>query len=257
MLATLSMYDWPEIREATDAWWAGIARHLGIEAPLSRPAEFRSAWRNPGLLFSQTCGYPYTHDFRGLLKLVVTPHYAAEGCHGADYCSFVFARKGWSPDRLSQSRAAYNAADSMSGMLALKVVFAPFARAIKTGSHLASLSAVREGEADVCAVDAVCVALARRYRPRDLDGLFVVARSPSVPGLPYVTRAGDAAALQRALSAAFDDPALASARERLLLTGFSLPDAVDYARIPALEAELGTVSLAPGLAATNSSRVSQ
>jgi ABC-type phosphate/phosphonate transport system substrate-binding protein len=257
MLATLPMYDWPEIRQATDAWWAGMARHLGVQECLSRPADYMSAWRDPALLFSQTCGYPYTHEFRGQLKLVAVPHYAAEGCQGADYCSFVFAREGWSPDRLSQSRAAYSAADSMSGMLALKAVFAPFASAIETGSHLASLRAVREGQADVCAIDAVCVALARRYRPKDLTGLIPVAKSPPMPGLPYVTRAGDVAALQRALHDAFADPALASARKQLLLTGFSLPGAVDYTRIPALEADLGTVSLAPGLAATNSSRVSQ
>jgi hypothetical protein len=36
MIASLPMYDWPEVREATDAWWAGLARHLrdaGFEAP--------------------------------------------------------------------------------------------------------------------------------------------------------------------------------------------------------------------------------
>jgi hypothetical protein len=40
MIATLPMYDWPEVREATDAWWAGLARHLrgaGFEAPTGSP----------------------------------------------------------------------------------------------------------------------------------------------------------------------------------------------------------------------------
>jgi hypothetical protein len=36
MIATLPMYDWPQLRSSTDAWWAGLARHLraaGIDAP--------------------------------------------------------------------------------------------------------------------------------------------------------------------------------------------------------------------------------
>ena len=83
-------------------------------------------------------------------------------------------------------------------MLALKLVFAPhardgrfFSRAIETGGHLNSLAAVRKGLADVCAIDSVCVALARRYRPEALEGLVEIARSPAVPGLPWITRAGD------------------------------------------------------------------
>ena len=36
MIASLPMYDWPEVRGATDAWWNGIARHLNVSIPLSR-----------------------------------------------------------------------------------------------------------------------------------------------------------------------------------------------------------------------------
>ena len=76
MIAALQMYDWPEVREATDLWWAGIARHLGIDVPLSRPADFTAPWRRDDLLFGQTCGYPFTHALKGQVKLVATPHYA-------------------------------------------------------------------------------------------------------------------------------------------------------------------------------------
>jgi ABC-type phosphate/phosphonate transport system substrate-binding protein len=235
MIATLPMYDWPEIRDATDAWWQGIARHLGVDVPLSRPDDFMNAWSSGELLLSQTCGYPFTHGLRGRVQLVGTPHYEADGCDGPGYCSIVFAREDKPLEAFRGSTAAVNTPDSMSGMLALKLVFAPlaeegkfFGNSILSGGHLKSLAAVRERRADVCAIDAVCVALARRYRPNDLDGLIEIARSPMVPGLPYVTASYDVVKLRAALAAAFADPALEEPRARLLVKGFGILGPQDY-----------------------------
>jgi ABC-type phosphate/phosphonate transport system substrate-binding protein len=242
MIAALQMYDWPEVREATDLWWQGIARHLGAAVPLSRPADFTAPWRRDDLLFGQTCGYPFTHALRGQVKLVATPQYEADGCDGPNYRSIVLARTPKQLEAFRGSVAAVNTPDSMSGMLALKLVFAPlardgafFARAIEIGGHLASLAAVQAGDADVCAVDSVCVAMARRHRPSALKGLVEVARSPMVPGLPWITRAGDPRAIRAALDSAFADPALAAAREALLLRGFSDLPVSAYDRITDLE----------------------
>jgi hypothetical protein len=63
-VAALPMYDGPQIAAANDALWASIAAHLrahGVEAPerLARDRDFPALWRNPRLLFGQTCGYPY------------------------------------------------------------------------------------------------------------------------------------------------------------------------------------------------------
>src|SRR5436309_2979270 len=93
MIASLPMYDWPEVRAATDAWWSGISRYLGVHIPLRRAKDHASLWRGPDLLFSQTCGYPFTHELRGAVQLVATPHYRAVGCHGPAYSSFIFARE--------------------------------------------------------------------------------------------------------------------------------------------------------------------
>lgn len=249
MLASLPMYDWPEIRPATDAWWAGIAGQAGLGFPLSRTADYAGLWRRDDLIFSQTCGYPFTHAFAADLDLVATPHYDADGCAGPNYTSFVFARQR--PSRLAElagTIAAVNAPDSMSGMLALKLVFGPLAKsgrffrgALNTGSHVASLQAVREGTADVCAVDAVCVALARRYRPDYLEGLVEIARSPSVPGLPYVTSVRTEVdvrlGLRAALAAALNDPALAEVRAALLISGMSVLGPEDYLAIVQREQE--------------------
>jgi ABC-type phosphate/phosphonate transport system substrate-binding protein len=243
MIATLQMYDWPEVRAATDRWWQGLARHLGTDLPLSRPDVYKAVWSRNDVLFSQTCGYPFTHALKGKVQLVATPHFAGVGCEGPFYQSVVFAREAKPLADLAGVVAAVNSPDSMSGMLALKLVFAPYAsggnffsKAVESGGHLKSLQAVRSGQADVCAIDSVCVAMARRYRPRDLEGLVDVARSPRVPGLPYITTCGDVIALRAALSKAFLDPALAETRDALLLAGFSVLEPHDYDIIPGYEA---------------------
>ena len=245
MIAALQMYDWPEVRQATELWWQGIARYLGTDVPLSRPEDYTSPWQRSDLLFGQTCGYPFTHALQGRVSYVATPHYAADGCDGPQYCSIVMARE-WKPlAAFRNGMAAVNTPDSMSGMLALKLVFAPlaekgrfFASALETGGHLASLAAVQSGDADVCAIDCVCVEMARRYRPSALKGLVEIARSPQVPGLPWITKAGEPPAIRRALHAASADPALKDARAALLLAGFSELPVSTYDRITDLEGEM-------------------
>ncbi len=245
MIASLPMYDWPEVREATDAWWAGIARHLGTDAALRHDGDHAARWGDRNLLFSQTCGYPFTHEFRGKLKLVTTPHYGVDGCRGANYRSMVFARENRPLESFRGATAAVNNPDSMSGMLALQLVFGPYAKegrffdnTIETGGHIASMIAVRDGKAEVCAIDAVCTAMAKAYRADYLEGLVEIARSPEVPGLPYVTVAGDAAKLRQALIAAFADPGLRKTRDRLFLTGHSVLTEKEYGRITDLETEM-------------------
>lgn len=245
MIASLPMYDWPEVREATDAWWAGIARHLGTDVELRHGGDHAAQWQKRDLFFSQTCGYPFTHEFRGKLKLVATPHYGVDGCRGPNYRSMVFARENRPLESFRGGTAAVNNPDSMSGMLALQLVFGPhaqngrfFGHAAETGGHIDSMIAVRDARADVCAIDSVCTAMAKAYRPDYLEGLVEIARSPEVPGLPYVTVGGDVAKLRQALVAAFADPGLREARNRLFLTGHSLLNEKDYARIPELETEM-------------------
>jgi ABC-type phosphate/phosphonate transport system substrate-binding protein len=252
---SLPMYDWAEVREATDRWAGGLARHLGeagaagIENSLVRAFDPRAAWRRSDLVLSQTCGYPLTHEFAGLLKLVATPNYRCDGCEGPRYRSILFARSGDSvraPRDLEGRRAAFNSRDSMSGMLALKLVIAPlagrqrfFAGAIETGGHVQSLEAVARREADVCAIDCVTVALARRYRPSILEGLVEIARSPPVPALPYVatadTSARDLTRLRQAIRAAVADAQLNDTRCALFIDDFSELSDEDYDEIPALE----------------------
>ena len=242
MLASLPMYDWPEVREATDALWHAMASRLQVDIQLTRSPDAATLWRTPDLLLSQTCGYPLTHEFRGRLSYVATPHYQADGCDGPNYCSIVFAREKSSLSAFRGMRAAINTRDSMSGMLALRLVTAPLASGepflseeIYSGSHRASMEMVRVGAADVCAIDAVCVALAKQHCPADLLGLVEIARSPSVPGLPFVTRQADPKPLQAALIDVMHDPKLQDVRHALLLKSVSELDFNAYDVICDLE----------------------
>ena len=249
------MYDLPELAEVTDAWWAGLRRHLAqagfqdLPALLSRPMNHMAHWLEEEPIFTQTCGYPLTHGLKGKMRLVATPRYDAPGCAGATYVSWVVVRRG-DPARsvadLRDRHVAFNARDSQSGYNALRALVAPLARngrffaaGFETGAHRASLAAVKAGEADVAAVDCVSFALIRRAARAEMEGLRVLCATAAAPGLPYVTSTttsdADLGRLRAGLTAACADPGLAETRSRLLLDGFDvLPDKA-YDVIPAME----------------------
>lgn len=256
MIASLPMYDRPEVRSATDALWAALAaalRRRGIAAPdaLDRSLSEAEAWTRKDLLLSQTCGYPYATRLRGTVRLVATPAFDAFGCDGARYASAVIARKDDPGAALADfrgRRAALNARDSQSGCNTLRHAVAPladgarfFSEALVTGAHAASALAVAKGEADVCAVDGVTWTLIARHDPSLADRLKIVGRTAQAPGLPYVTAASadDAtvAALRDSISEVFADQALAETRAALLITGAEIFEDADYDRITDMERE--------------------
>ena len=256
-LASLPMYDLPEVRQATDSWWAGLARALGragvadVPEQLTRGQELATVWQDGSLLFSQTCGYPLTHAMRDVLMPVATPVYVADGCDGADYCSVILVRDDEPATEIAElrgRRVAVNNPGSHSGYNALRRTFAPlakggqfFSEVVETGGHPGSIAAVVEGKADLAAVDSITYRLLASHRPESVRGLRVLARTDCAPGLPYVTRA-DAptdllAALRDGLRQALADPSLAEARETLLITDVEELPLAAYARIDAAETE--------------------
>lgn len=253
--ASLPMYDLHEVRTWTDRLWAAIAEELreggvaGVPDGLERPSDHHDAWRPDGLLLTQACGYPVATAFRGVLRVIATPHYAAPGCEGPRYSSVVVAREASRVAALEELRGAVcalNSRDSQSGYNALRAAIAPmarggrfFARTVETGAHAASMEAVRSGRADVCAVDCVTWALHARHRPSALGGLEVVCRTAQVPGLPFVT-AGDVSdatlrSVRSALVRVFDRRDLAATREALLIRGVSTLPSDAYEPLLAME----------------------
>jgi ABC-type phosphate/phosphonate transport system substrate-binding protein len=203
MIATLPMYDLPGLRDVTDSWWTGLAGHLrmhGIEAApdaSTRDGTPRDElWRSPDLLLSQTCGYPLVHALGGLVGLIATPRHGAPGCAGALYRSLIVARADAPVDRLADFKAAtaaVNATDSHSGWNALRPMTDPLggwdaviAKTVISGGHPASIDLVRDGGADLAAIDCVTHALLVDTEPDRLAGTRIIGQSMAAPALPYV-----------------------------------------------------------------------
>jgi len=130
-------------------------------------------------------------------------------------------------------RAACNDRESLSGFVSLldrgwqlDVMW--------TGSHVASIAAVRSARADVASIDAVTWAYVTRDSPADVAGLTIVGRGPRVPTLPVIAAAGttedEVASWRAAISRAVKDPALRPILDTLLIQGFEPRDLDDYTR---------------------------
>lgn len=244
--AALPMYD--ADRAALRVWWRGLAAAMraqglqGVPEVPYWPADLDAHWRDPRLLLSQTCGYPLVTSLAGAVQVVGAFRYSAPGCSGIRYRSELVVR---SEDRartiedLAGRTAAINSADSHSGWNALRALVAPlaaaldadgsreggfFGRTVVSGSHRASLAMVREGQADIAAIDCVTLAGLARASPELLQGTRTIGHTASAPGLPLITAAATSSAelagLRRALAAAVADPHLAGARLALFIEGF-------------------------------------
>lgn len=253
MIASLPMYDWPEVRPATDALWRAVAGRLAAAESVAPDALDRSrrsdaVWLDPKLLLSQTCGYPFATRLSGKVRLVATPCYAADGCRGPLYSSALVAHVeegGFELAGLAGCRVAFNSTDSLSGSVAVRAAMrqagvdpAGF-QWIETGSHRASLLAVAKGAADLAGIDAICWAYGRRFEPEAASRLKAIGWTALRPGLPFITALGrtddEIATIRQALFEFAADPETAPLRRELGLTGFSVLSEADYAPIAALQ----------------------
>jgi ABC-type phosphate/phosphonate transport system substrate-binding protein len=98
-VASLPMYDFPELQDAHDAFWTALASRLvaaGLtDAPraLTRGATPAQVWGSPRLLFAQGCEYPLAKAFGDRVRVVAHPMYSAAGCDGSRYRSAIVVRK--------------------------------------------------------------------------------------------------------------------------------------------------------------------
>jgi ABC-type phosphate/phosphonate transport system substrate-binding protein len=177
-------------------------------------------WRHPKLLFAQCCWGPI--ETTGLDEFVTvvgqSDYSGVEGGEGQFYRSALLMRRRDVPkdavlaeqaahsapdghaavpaDLLRGRRFAFNSEESMSGILALTrdlevegESLAIFSGRIETGGHRASIRAVADGRADVCAIDCRSWAMAKRYEPAAL-ALDVVGWTKRRRGLPFVSASG-------------------------------------------------------------------
>jgi ABC-type phosphate/phosphonate transport system substrate-binding protein len=104
-IAALPMYDWPELRAETDAQWARLRdglRRRGVDAPqeltrANRPdgtLDLAALWRDPALLFAQTCWGPMGQGLADHIQVIGQPDYSTfEGGQGELYSSALVMRE--------------------------------------------------------------------------------------------------------------------------------------------------------------------
>ena len=196
MIASLPMYATPLTAGADARFWALIRDNLraaGHDAPENltlAPPDLMTHWRDPSLIFSQTCGLPFRAALKDDVALIGTPDYGIKGCPPGYYYSLVIARQDDKREALSdyrQARFAYNEPMSQSGWAALALDAPEVLKGPKhcSGSHRASVLAVRQGKADFAAVDAVTWQHLRAAS--EATGCKIVHATRPTPGLPYIT----------------------------------------------------------------------
>ena len=244
MTASLGMYDFGPAQAANDRLWAlarDALRAAGLAAPeaLTRgEGAYWPAWEDPGLVLSQTCGYPYRARLHGRVTLVGTPDHGLPGCPPGHYRSVLVARRD-DPRRtlrdFADAALAFNEDLSQSGwagpaqhLLSQGLTPRPV---LRSGGHRLSVRAVAEGRADLAGVDALTWAMLRGQEPA-AEGLRVVAETAPTPALPYISGPdadGPAifAALQRAIAALAPED-----RATLHLRGLAAIPAAAYLAVP-------------------------
>ena len=256
-VASLPMYNLPEMAAVNAAFWRAMAEELRYEGIIDAPDELLmdspsvpEAIR-PGTLFTQTCGYPLQTIYQGQYQLIGVPTYEAPGCGEGTHRAFIVVHADSPAERLEDLRGgtfALNSRHSNSGMNLPRVMFARiaagrrfFGRVIETGSHAASMHLVASGGADAASIDCVTYAFFGDYRPEALARLRRFADTPESPAIPFVTAADTpadhVAALQRALSRVLDAPQCRPLLNRMRLGHVSLPDPAAYARLLDYERE--------------------
>ena len=265
-IASLPMYNLPEMRPLNAAFWSAVRAELGREGPGDLPPDLDFGRPpvpgaiEPGVLFTQVCGYPLQTIFRDQAVLLGQPVYAAAYCDGATHRGVFLVRKDSPYARLEDLRGCnfvFNSIHSNSGMNLPRRALAEiaggrpfFARIAETLSQPGNIERVAKGEADATCVDCVTFAFFSRHRPALGNLLRVLATTPPSPSIPFVTSASTRPEtvdrLRSALQRVGRAPEWASVRSGLMLKDILAPDLAAYGRLMDFErqaADLGYPAL--------------
>ena len=197
-IASLPMYDWPEQRDATDAFWEAVRVRLEAEGLhpakyLSRDGNDAAHWTSPDLLLGQTCGYPLATSLKDKVRYVATPVYAVEGCEGAQYSNAIVVHRdnAIGMSTLAGRTFVYNSENSLSGFRVMRAMFGEpsefFGQTTISGGHRQSARMVASGSSEVAAIDAVCWHMLQQYEAETAHQLRVIGWSEKRPALPMIT----------------------------------------------------------------------
>jgi ABC-type phosphate/phosphonate transport system substrate-binding protein len=255
--ASLPMYNLLEMRPANARFWEAMRALLAASGLRDLPEMLAFDWPpvperiEPGVLFSQTCGYPLETIFSDQAIRLGTPCYDVPGCDGPTHCGLFVVPAASSAEELSDLAGGVfllNSRHSNSGMNLPRRALAEiaqgrpyFSRVIETGSQPGNLDRISRGEGDVTSVDCVTYAFWRQHRPQAAEHVRVLARTPPSPAIPFVTSVetpeATVALLREALRRVAREPHYAAMRAGLALSDIvDVPDAA-YHRLLEYERE--------------------
>lgn len=186
LVASLPWYEVPGTRVRWDRLWRRVRDALmergveGVPETLDRETPLLAQWCSERLVLSQCCGSDLFLLEPPALQPVARPVFSGLDCEPGDYYSYIAAPV----KRYATVRAAINNIGSRSGHLALAQWLAArrhdVAEVIVTGSHAASLEALRRGDADIAAIDAFS------WRVVDTRGVETLGRTDAASAPPFV-----------------------------------------------------------------------
>jgi ABC-type phosphate/phosphonate transport system substrate-binding protein len=186
-VAALPWYTFPSTRPALDAVWSETRSRLaalGIErlpAALSHTADHYELLADPQLVLSQCCGLdlfqPHSANIVPFAAPVITAIDVAPGM----YFSYIVTQ---SSATLKSPRVVINSRFSHSGHSAMKAWLKRNGitdyTITESGSHAHSIVALREGHADLAAIDALS------WQHIDTSGVEILDSSDPAPAPPFV-----------------------------------------------------------------------
>ncbi len=201
MIASLQMYQRPELVDAHDKFWKIIRNKLalhGIESPkdLSQDADEMTVWEDPKLVLSQTCGMPFRTHLHDKVTLIGTPDFGVKNCIPGYYSSAFIVNQSDVGENLidyKDSLFAYNDIISQSGYASAffetKKDNFFFENRICSGGHLDSARMVAEGKAEIACIDPISLTFMSEYE-KFYNELRIIKWTKPTPSLPYISAIG-------------------------------------------------------------------
>jgi ABC-type phosphate/phosphonate transport system substrate-binding protein len=247
-IANARMYS---VTPATKAAWGDIFKWVlsqaEVEAQLldhDPPKHLAELWARNDLAAVMMCGLPFSrleNQPHILAQPIVSlPRYQAR----AVYCTDIVVAKGSAFQSLEDTfghRAGYTLKDSQSGYYAFRhhllthFPSRPEPYASITGGLMNArgvIKAIVEGTIDVGPLDGYVHDLLRHSEPAFADQVRIIASTDPTP-MPCIVASpafgfNEVARLRAAFRAAIEEPALANARQTLLLADMAVPGPAEY-----------------------------
>jgi ABC-type phosphate/phosphonate transport system substrate-binding protein len=245
LLASLPMYDLPEVTVHTDLIWTAIStvlRNNGIDAPHELVRDIGSLadhWLEAAVLLSHTCGYPAVTSLRDRVDIVGSwSTVVDEPGQPGWYRTVIVARENdqCADDLRSYARTGLrlcaNGPDSLSGWVSLgqflhdqpglaDALLTNEVPVVVTGGHFNSIAAVQDAQADIASIDPWSMWLLSTWRNQASRGLRIIGHGPTVAVTPLMTALGGPVdQIRHALEMAVSDSSLAASFAALGITGF-------------------------------------